>query len=57
MLDRGIAPWVMTFRAGWMDRAGVPSGARQAIADEVADQLGDIKADYVRLRFWMRKAD
>ena len=57
VLDRGIAPWVMTFRAGWMDRAGVPSGARQAIADEVADQLGDIKADYVRLRFWMRKAD
>ncbi|MEO7564949.1 MAG: SAM-dependent methyltransferase, partial [Sphingomicrobium sp.] len=54
-LDHGVAPWVLTFRAGWLDRAGVPPDQRQAIADEVADRVGTTTADYVRLRFWMRK--
>lgn len=54
-LEHGVAPWVLTFRAGWMDRAGVPHDERQSIADEVADRVGTTTADYVRLRFWMRK--
>lgn len=54
-LEHGVAPWVLTFRAGWMDRAGVPLDERQSIADEVADSVGTATADYVRLRFWMRK--
>ena len=54
-LEHGVAPWVMTFRAGWLDRAGVPLDQRQSIADEVADRVGSITADYVRLRFIMRK--
>ena len=54
-LEHGVAPWVLTFRAGWMDRAGVPLDERQSIADEVADRVGTTTADYVRLRFWMRK--
>ncbi|WP_245600263.1 class I SAM-dependent methyltransferase [Sphingomonas jaspsi] len=54
-LAHGVAPWVLTFRAGWMDRAGVPLSERQSIADEVADRVGTTTADYVRLRFWMRK--
>lgn len=54
-LDHGVAPWVLTFRAGWLDRAGVPHEERQSIADEVADRVGTNTADYVRLRFEMRK--
>ena len=54
-LEHGVAPWVLTFRAGWLDRAGVPPDDRQSIADQVADRIGTTIADYVRLRFIMRK--
>lgn len=54
-LEHGVAAWVTTFRAGWLDRAGVPHDQRQAIADEVAKRCGNDVADYVRLRFHMRK--
>lgn len=54
-LEHGVAPWVLTFRAGWLDRAGVPHEERQSIADEVATHVGTNTADYVRLRFEMRK--
>lgn len=56
-LEHGVAAWVLTFRAGWLDRAGVPQDERQAIADAVADRVGYNIADYVRLRFIMRKPD
>src|SRR4249919_2155879 len=54
-LEHGVAAWVTTFRAGWLDRAGVPEEKRQSIAEAVADRVGSDVADYVRLRFIMRK--
>ena len=54
-LEHGVAAWVTTFRAGWLDRAGVPLDERQSIAEAVADRVGSTIADYVRLRFIMRK--
>jgi trans-aconitate methyltransferase len=54
-LEHGVAAWVLTFRAGWLDRAGVPHDERQTIADAVAARVGTNIADYVRLRFIMRK--
>lgn len=54
-LEHGVAAWVTTFRRGWLDRAGVPEEERAAIAAEVADRVGTHIADYVRLRFMMRK--
>ena len=54
-LEHGVAPWVLTFRKGWLDRAEVPLEERQSIADAVAARVGDTIADYVRLRFTMRK--
>ena len=54
-LEHGVAAWVPTFRAGWLDRAGVPHDERQSIAEAVADRVGTNIADYVRLRFIMRK--
>ena len=54
-LEHGVAAWVTTFRAGWLDRAGVPHEERRAIADAVAERVGANTADYVRLRFIMRK--
>ena len=54
-LEHGIAAWVLTFRAGWLDRAGVPDEERQSIADAVATRFDTNTADYVRLRFMMRK--
>ena len=54
-LEHGVAAWVTTFRAGWLDRAGVPHDERQAIAEAVALRVGTRFADYVRLRFIMRK--
>ena len=38
-LEHGVAAWVLTFRAGWLDRAGVPPEERQAIADEIPPTL------------------
>ena len=55
VLEHGVAAWVTTFRAGWLDRAGVPAEERAAVADAVAARVGSITADYVRLRFIMRK--
>ena len=46
---------MLTFRAGWLDRAGVPEAERPLIAAAVADRVGGTIADYVRLRFIMRK--
>lgn len=54
-LEHGVAAWVLTFRAGWLDRAGVPHDERATIAEAVADRVGSNIADYVRLRFIMRK--
>ena len=54
-LEHGVAAWVTTFRRGWLDRAGVPEDERESIANEVADRVGTDIADYVRLRFMMRK--
>ena len=55
LIDHGIAAWVTTFRKGWLDRAQVPEGERAAIGAAVADHIGSNIADYVRLRFIMRK--
>ncbi|HEX5237473.1 MAG TPA: methyltransferase domain-containing protein [Sphingomicrobium sp.] len=54
-LDHGIDEWVVTFRKGWLDRAEVPEAERPEIAAAVADRFGSNVADYVRLRFIMRK--
>ena len=54
-LEHGVAGWVLVFRRGWLDRAGVPEDQRPAIADAVAARVGSDVADYVRLRFLMRK--
>ena len=54
-IEHGVAAWVTTFRKGWLDRAGVPEGERSEIAAAVADRVGSNIADYVRLRFIMRK--
>jgi trans-aconitate methyltransferase len=56
VLEHGIAAWVTTFRKGWLDRAGVPEEERPEVAAAVADRVGSNLADYVRLRFIMRKA-
>ena len=54
-IAHGVAAWVTTFRKGWLDRARVPEGERAQIAAVVADRFGSNIADYVRLRFIMRK--
>jgi len=54
-LAHGVARWVTTFRAGWLDRAGVPAEEGAEIAAAVAAALDTDSADYVRLRFIMRK--
>ena len=54
-IEHGVAQWVTTFRRGWLDRAGVPEGERDEIGAAVADRVGSNIADYVRLRFIMRK--
>ena len=64
-LPAGIAGWVLTFRAGMLDVAGVPEAERPALAAAVEQRLqpilqqpdGSWSADYVRLRFKMRKPD
>jgi trans-aconitate methyltransferase len=56
-LEHGVAAWVTTFRRGWLDRAGVPEEERAEIGQAVADRVGSNIADYVRLRFIMRKPD
>ena len=62
-LPAGIAAWVLTFRSGLMDVAGVLGSARLEVAAAVERRLapklqrpdGSWFADYVRLRFTMRK--
>jgi SAM-dependent methyltransferase len=54
-IEHGVAEWVTTFRRGWLDRAGVPEEERADIGAAVADRVGSNIADYVRLRFIMRK--
>jgi trans-aconitate methyltransferase len=54
-IPHGVAAWVTTFRKGWLDRAGVPEAERADLAAAVADRVGSSIADYVRLRFIMRK--
>jgi SAM-dependent methyltransferase len=62
-LPAGIAGWVRTFRAGLLDVAMVPESQRDDIAAAVERRLapelrrpdGNCYADYVRLRFSMRK--
>jgi SAM-dependent methyltransferase len=55
LIDHGVAAWVTTFRKGWLDRALVPEEERADIGAAVADRTGSNVADYVRLRFMMRK--
>ena len=62
-LASGIAEWVKTFRAGWFDAAQVPEADREEVAVAIEKRLepqlrrpdGSWFADYVRLRFIMRK--
>jgi hypothetical protein len=64
-LPAGVAAWVKTFRAGWLEVAGVPQSARDGVAAAVEERLrpqlqqpdGSWVADYVRLRFTMRKPE
>lgn len=54
-LAHGVGQWVTTFRRGWLERAQVPEEERTEIGAAVADRFGSDVADYVRLRFIMRK--
>lgn len=62
-LPSGVAGWVTTFRAGLLDMAMVPQWEREDVAAAVERRLepqlrqpdGGWIADYVRLRFTMRK--
>ena len=64
-LPTGVAAWVRTFRAGWLEVAQVPLAARDEVAAAIEARLrpllqqpdGSWTADYVRLRFSMRKSD
>ena len=62
-LPDGVAGWLRVFRGGFMDTANVPEHEQPAIAQAVERRLapelqqpdGSWVADYVRLRFTMRK--
>lgn len=62
-LPDGVAAWMRVFRAGFMDSAKVPDADQAEIAAVVETNLapqlqqpdGSWVADYVRLRFTMRK--
>lgn len=62
-LPTGVTGWLRTFRAGFMDVAQVPDDQQPIVAQAVEDRLapafrqpdGTWTADYVRLRFSMRK--
>lgn len=62
-LPSGISGWVKTFRAGLLDVAGVSAEERDDVAEAVETRLaGELRredggyfADYVRLRFKMKK--
>jgi SAM-dependent methyltransferase len=55
LIEHGVTAWVTTFRKGWLDRACVPEAERAEIGSAIADRVGSNVADYVRLRFIMRK--
>ena len=65
VLPTGIRGWVKTFRAGWLDVAEVPEAEHEAFAAAVEQRLapellkadGSYHADYVRLRFSMKKPE
>ena len=65
VLPAGVAGWVKTFRSGWLDVAAVPAEARDEVAAAIEARLqptlqqpdGSWIADYVRLRFSMRRPD
>jgi hypothetical protein len=54
-IEHGVAEWITAFRRGWLDRAQVPDSERAEVGAAVADRVGSNIADYVRLRFIMRK--
>ena len=62
-LPAGVAGWVKTFRSGLLDSLMVPEWERDAVAaavearveDELRQPDGGWCADYVRLRFWMKR--
>ena len=62
-LPTGVAGWVKTFRSGLMNAEAIPTDEQDAIAQAVERRLegqlrlpdGSWVADYVRLRFTMRK--
>ncbi|HEY0412323.1 MAG TPA: class I SAM-dependent methyltransferase [Allosphingosinicella sp.] len=64
-LPTGVAGWVKTFRAGWLDVAKVADVDKDAVAAAIEARLqsqlqqpdGSWLADYVRLRFTMRKPE
>jgi SAM-dependent methyltransferase len=56
-IEHGVGAWVTTFRKGWLDQAQVPEDERGDIGAAVADRIGSNIADYVRLRFIMRKSN
>jgi SAM-dependent methyltransferase len=64
-LPTGLRGWLKTFRAGFLDAAGVPPGDQPAIVDkletllapQLRDDQGRWTADYVRLRWRARKPD
>ena len=64
-LTTGVAAWVRTFRAGWLDVAEVPETQREQVTAAIEQRLapklrlpdGSWFADYVRLRFSMRKPE
>jgi SAM-dependent methyltransferase len=63
-LPTGIRGWLETFRAGFLDAALVPQAAREAVIGDIetllkpilCNEAGTWTADYVRLRWQMRKA-
>ncbi|WP_199555841.1 class I SAM-dependent methyltransferase [Sandaracinobacteroides hominis] len=63
-LPGGTKDWFRTFRVGFLDTSGVPENARDELAERASlladaqlprDEQGRTRADYVRLRFTMRK--
>lgn len=64
-LPTGITGWLQTFRAGFLDTAGMPRTEQPAVAEEIQaflepilrDSRGNWIADYVRLRFTARKPE
>ena len=56
-IEHGVAAWVTTFRKGWLEKAGVPDQECEEIGAAVAGRIDSNVADYVRLRFIMRKPD